>query len=915
MKTGILLFSCMLASLQTAPGSESVVYANFTPGDVPSGPMGGWRLGGGAIGGTSGTMVGLLFTPYTTKALSRIEIVADRESGGTTLHGFVMTNNSGPGTIVETLTFSPTSSDPTVLSASSKFFPILNASQQYWFVLAPPDLVNDSFFWFRHASQPFTTIAYRQGVSSAWSVYDAYGAMLRIYGTDNARAQITFPPPGSTLPGTNATFSWSPGNSADSYWLDVGNTAGSGDISAGATSATSRTVGNLPSDGRTLYVRLWTHIAGAWQPPIDYVYRTFSNATWQAIDPAGDAPQFTNLVTASAKVANGEVKFSVRYFPGDFSPTKSALDISLDTDQNPATGHPGIASSGTIDSAVLGADYIVEMGGSNYGSLAYVYKYTGPPINTFTFIGSKTVQFFSDGMDVSIPLSMIGNDDGLLNFKVVSQVDLGGGGYTGIADVMPDAGLLPATSVSAGAEIVAPQAGSVIAGSAVTFTWSAASGASGYWLDVGTAQGQGTIFGQNVGLATSQVVAGIPTNGTTIYVRLWTQSSGVWRFNDYTYTAGGVTKAIMTAPVPGSTLSSAATFIWSAGAGASAYWLDVGTAQGLGNIFGRNVGLVTSQAVTGIPTNGGTIWVRLWTLLGNAWQYNDYTYGAGSNPTKAVLSNPTPGSTLSGSSVTFTWVAGYGASAYWLDVGLVQGQGTIFGANVGLALSRTVNGIPTNGATIYVRLWTLTGGGWQFNDYSYMAAGGATKATMITPVPGSTLSGSTATFTWNAATGASAYWLDVGTALGQGNLFGRNVGLATSQTVTGIPTNGGTVYARLWTLTAGVWQSPLDYTYRAALAMPVRISPADGAVFNIFPRTIVYLWSAVYGATSYGLEIEYCQPGRVQCVTWLNTTTAGTTVTNGFVGMQPGRWRVWAINGATGATSAKTDWWWFDNLQ
>ena len=36
---------------------------------------------------------------------------------------------------------------------------------------------------------------------------------------------------------------------------------------------------------------------------------------------------------------------------------------------------------------------------------------------------------------------------------------------------------------------------------------------------------------------TSQTVAGLPTGGSTIYVRLWTLLQGQWHYNDYTYKA------------------------------------------------------------------------------------------------------------------------------------------------------------------------------------------------------------------------------------------------------------------------------------------------------------------------------------------------------------------------------------------
>jgi hypothetical protein len=108
--------------------------------------------------------------------------------------------------------------------------------------------------------------------------------------------------------------------------------------------------------------------------------------------------------------------------------------------------------------------------------------------------------------------------------------------------------------------------------------------------------------------------------------------------------------------------------------------------------------------VNGIPTDGSTVYVRPGTLLGGAWRSSDYTYKAGGANSKAVVLIPTPTTALGGASVTFTWSAGSGASAYWLDVGGVQGQGNIFGQNVGVATSQTVNGIPTDGNTVYVRI-------------------------------------------------------------------------------------------------------------------------------------------------------------------------------------------------------------------
>ena len=81
-----------------------------------------------------------------------------------------------------------------------------------------------------------------------------------------------------------------------------------------------------------------------------------------------------------------------------------------------------------------------------------------------------------------------------------------------------------------------------------------------------------------------------------------------------------------------------------------------------------------------------------------------------------------PGSTFPGSSVTFNWSAGTNALEYWLYIGTSQGSGNMFSRSMGLGRSITLSGFPTDGRTIYVRLWTRFASGWQYTDYSYRAA-------------------------------------------------------------------------------------------------------------------------------------------------------------------------------------------------
>ena len=88
------------------------------------------------------------------------------------------------------------------------------------------------------------------------------------------------------------------------------------------------------------------------------------------------------------------------------------------------------------------------------------------------------------------------------------------------------------------------------------------------------------------------------------------------------------------------------------------------------------------------------------------------------------MQTPTPASTLSGSSVTFTWRAGTGFNSYELSVGSTYGGVDLFPlTNLGNITSYPVTGLPTNGSTIYVTLYSVNTGTGETvqNYYSYVS--------------------------------------------------------------------------------------------------------------------------------------------------------------------------------------------------
>jgi hypothetical protein len=219
---------------------------------------------------------------------------------------------------------------------------------------------------------------------------------------------------------------------------------------------------------------------------------------------------------------------------------------------------------------------------------------------------------------------------------------------------------------------------------------------------------------------TTWTATGLPTNGEALYVRLSTDFSGTVVYNDYTFTAS--TQAAVTSPAAGSMFTGTSqAFTWSASTGATQYYLSVGsTGVGSTNVYNSGWRNATSWTATGLPTNGGTLYVRLSTDYNGLVRYSDTTYTAA---TAAVLTTPTPGSALSGSSVTFDWTAGStGATQYYISVGSTGvGSTNIYNSGWRDVTTWAVTGLPTNGETLYVRLSTDFGGTAVHNDYTYTA--------------------------------------------------------------------------------------------------------------------------------------------------------------------------------------------------
>ncbi len=385
--------------------------------------------------------------------------------------------------------------------------------------------------------------------------------------------------------------------------------------------------------------------------------------------------------------------------------------------------------------------------------------------------------------------------------------------------------------------IYSPVPSSTLTGSTATFQWCVYPGATNYWVDIGSsAEGNNYLQTGSLPPTTFAVTANnLPTDGSTIYVTWWYYINGSWSYTEYQYTAfgGGSQIGVITSPTPGSTLSgSSQLFSWTAGSEATAYWIDAGSTSGGNQYFqSGNIGNVTSYNVNNLPTNGSTVYITLYSLVNGNWLYNEYQYTAYNlSSSQGVLTTPTPGSQFAGTTVTFDWTPGAGASNYWMDIGNTSGGNQYYQSGpLGNVNTVTVNGLPMDGSTVYVTLYSLVGGQWLGTTYTYTAFNPSNGLAVMTSPSnnGATINSTQYTFMWSAGTNASGYWLDIGSSMGGNDIYqsGQLNSNQLSTTVSTLPDNGTEIYATLYTLISGQWYYN-QYMYCSGVCIG---SPINGA--------------------------------------------------------------------------------------
>jgi hypothetical protein len=127
-------------------------------------------------------------------------------------------------------------------------------------------------------------------------------------------AELICPTPGTTLPGNDVTFTWCNAN-AD-YFLQMESIRGAHDIFFAFVPAQNFVhLINIPTNGATIYVTLWTKLHGEYQTPLDYTY-TAANFIF---------PRLGNVMLGT----NGQFQFTISgVTPGKTNVVQSSLNLS-----------------------------------------------------------------------------------------------------------------------------------------------------------------------------------------------------------------------------------------------------------------------------------------------------------------------------------------------------------------------------------------------------------------------------------------------------------------------------------------------------------------------------------------------------------------------------------------------------------
>ena len=189
--------------------------------------------------------------------------------------------------------------------------------------------------------------------------------------TVDPRAQMTSPTPGSTLPGSTVTFTWSPVAGGGDYFLQITTVPFVGqEIFYAFVRVESVTLLNLPTHGETVYVYLFTRTKGVTLAPFSYTYKAAGSA------PPTPAATTTSVASATAGFDSASQNVALTATVGGGAVNQGAVTFQV---LDGATNVGAAVTSAPLTNGSASVSYLLP-GGTAAGSYTILAKYAGGPL-------------------------------------------------------------------------------------------------------------------------------------------------------------------------------------------------------------------------------------------------------------------------------------------------------------------------------------------------------------------------------------------------------------------------------------------------------------------------------------------------------------------------------------------------------
>ncbi len=553
------------------------------------------------------------------------------------------------------------------------------------------------------------------------------------------KAKMIDPVNGTAMLGTTLNLLWDDGVGATQYYIFMGTTPGGYDLYAGSQGTNNGVNLTVPASNGRIYVTLYSLINGAWQGN-HYYYVT----------PAGIPAELTGLVDGD--VLPGAAT-TLNWSTG-LGATSYAVWVSSQPDGYDIAAWSGTAATTNVTMPTDGRHVYVTLWSlinGKYEKNEYWFKTatldaTQPAaiinqVNGTTLTSTSATFLWDSGVGASQYALWVGTTPGGYNLyssletgnnrsRTVNNLPTNGAEiyvtlYTMIGGVWKPTHWFFTTHTGVASEIATPANAAVLADENLTLTWPASVGVTKYYLWVGRQSGGYDLHAGDEGLNLVKNVI-VPTDGTLVYVTLWSLIDGAFQSSSRAYTTAntgaGNKRALITSHANLDLLNAAiTTFDWSTGTGVTSYALWIGSTPGAYDLHASLEGTNRTRQVT-LPTDGRTIYLTVWSLISGGYQGSHYIFFAhNSAQTKAVLTAPNPAFLFGSATENFTWSAGAGATQYALWIGSTPGGYDIYGGAEGTNLAKTVTTLPSDGRPVYVKLWSFLSGAWQGNEYIFNA--------------------------------------------------------------------------------------------------------------------------------------------------------------------------------------------------